>query len=199
VKLFFEKGLGRMARKNVLICGFGGCGKSTQVKMLARRFKLKALYTSRLFREMQGFDTKKQGWWESQGLKFGKIRLNNTSLDRALDKRIMEMAKNGGFIMDSWTMPWLMDGKKAIKIWLEASQEIRAKRIAKRNKASLEETIKTTGERDIFNKKMYWQAYEIKFGEDLKPFDLILKTDSLSEKQVLETLSGFLKAVLKKK
>ena len=45
---------------------------------------------------------------------------------------------------------------------------------------------------------MYWQAYGIKFGEDLKPFDMVLKTDGLSEKQVFETLSGFLKAALKK-
>ncbi|MBI5871532.1 AAA family ATPase [archaeon] len=184
--------------KNVLICGLSGSGKSTQVKLLAKKFKLKPLFTSRLFREMQNQDTKTKGWWEKQGMKFTQQRLNNLNADKAFDRKLLEMTKKCGFVMDSWTMPWLMEKKKFIAAWLKASLETRAKRVAKRNKQSIQEAIEKIKQKEELSKRIYYQAYGIKIGEDLKPFDLVLNTESLNEKKVFEILSAFVKVALKK-
>jgi predicted cytidylate kinase len=186
-------------RKNVLICGLSGSGKSTLIDGIARKFKLKALHSSRLFREMQKLDSKTEGWWENKGMQFSQMRLSNLSMDKALDKKILEMTGKGGFVIDSWTMPWLMDRKKTITVWLECSLEARVKRVAKRNKASFEEVLEGIKRKEELSKRIYWQAYGIKTGEDLKPFDMVLNVEGLNEKQALEVVSAFVKVMLKKK
>ena len=184
--------------KNLIICGMSGSGKSTQVGLLAKKFKLKPVFTSKLFRELQKQDTQTKGWWEKKGMKFTRQRLNNLSADKAFDKKLLEMTKKGGFVMDSWTMPWLMEKEKRIAVWLEATLECRGKRVAKRNKQTLEEALKSIQQKEELSKRIYYQAYGIKVGEDLKPFTLVLNTEGLNERKVFEVLSAFVKAVLKK-
>ena len=184
--------------KNLIICGLSGSGKSTVVGLLAKKHKLKPIFTSKLFRELQKQDTGTKGWWENKGMKFTQQRLNNLSADKAFDKKLLEMTAKGGFVMDSWTMPWLMEKDKRIAVWLEASQECRAERVAKRNKQTFEEALKSIKEKEDLSKRIYYQAYGIRVGEDLKPFDMVLNTEKLNEKQVFEILSAFAHAILKK-
>ncbi|MDO8647665.1 MAG: AAA family ATPase [Candidatus Diapherotrites archaeon] len=185
--------------KNLIIGGMSGSGKSTQVKLLAQKFKMKPIFTSKLFRELQKQDLQTNGFWEKQGgTKFLQQRLNNLSADKAFDKKLLEISAKGNFVMDSWTMPWLMDKDSMVAVWLEASPETRAKRVAKRNKQTQEEVLKAIKEKEELSKRIYYQAYGIKFGEDLKPFSIVLNTDNLSEKKVFAILSAFVQAVLKK-
>ncbi len=149
---------------------------------------------------MMGLNSKNPSFWDKEaGLQLLAMRSRNYELDKKLDRHLKELASKGGTCMDSWTMPWLSKESKDVRIWLNASSETRAKRIAKRDKTRVEDAVKVIRERDEKNFKLYYAMYGIRYGDDVKPFDLVLNTDQLSQKQVAEIVSTFVKIALKAK
>jgi len=99
---------------------------------------------------------------------------------------LLENAEHGNVLLDSWTMPWLLEG--GFKIWLAASLEKRAARVAQRDNMSVEEAHKMLAEKEANTKTIYKSLYGFSLGDDLKPFDFILDTDKLSASEVFAVL-----------
>ena len=179
----------------IIVSGFAGSGKSSLADSLGKELKLKVVHASALLRQMsiEGVSALKnaspekiQDWWESDEAKeFMKKRMEDESLDRALDKRLMEIAKKGNVILDSWTIGYLYKGK-AFKIWLDASAETRAKRVSERDKLDFQKVVQKIKNRDSETKALYERLYNFRMGEKLDQFNLSLKTDNMSKKQVFE-------------
>ncbi|MFH0714780.1 MAG: cytidylate kinase family protein [Candidatus Diapherotrites archaeon] len=187
-------------KRNVFVCGLAGSGKSSLADDIGKSRKLKVVHTSRLLREVAGFESKSEGFWEKdKGMQFLQARMRNYELDKKLDRKLKELASKGGKVMDSWTMPWLWKEPKDVRIWLETSSEARARRIAKRDKIEFERALKMVNERDDKNVRLYYSMYGMQLGKDFTPFDLILKTDSFNQKQVFEIVDAFVKVALKAK
>ncbi|MBI5884670.1 cytidylate kinase family protein [archaeon] len=177
-----------------------GSGKSTQVDLLGKHFKLKVIHSSRLFREFNSLDTKTKGWWEKeQAREFTKKRFNDLNIDKAFDHHLMKLARKESSIADSWTLPWLLKESEVCSIYLLASQEARAKRIAGRDKIPVEQALKAVRQRDDENIKLYFNLYNYRIDLDLQKFNLVLKTDNLSIKQINEVLKAFIKSYFKMK
>ena len=83
-------------------------------------------------------------------------------------------------------MPWLL--KTGFKIWLVASVEKRAERIAKRDKLPIKEALQVLKEKEARTKSIYKKLYGFKLGEDFEPFDLVLDTDALNAGEVFQVL-----------
>ena len=98
----------------------------------------------------------------------------------------MQYAQQGRVLLDSWTMGWLL--KTGFKIWLVASVEKRAERIAKRDKISYQEALRVLKEKEAKTKAIYKKLYGFTLGEDFEPFDLVLDTDNLSAGEVFQVL-----------
>ena len=168
-----------MTKKIVCICGMAASGKSTQVDLLGERFGLKVIHTSRLFREMQGLDLKSEGFWEKEGAKFTQKRLGNLSLDYSLDKKLVEIAQDGNVIFDSWTLPWLLKGS-CLSIYLKTSQDIRARRVSRRDDLDWQDALQAIRKRDETDTAMYKRLYNYDISTDvLDVFQLIINTDNL--------------------
>jgi cytidylate kinase len=134
-----------------------------------------------------GHKTTGEGWWETaEGIKFLEKRLGNLEIDRKVDEKILDWANRGGVVLDSWAMPWLL--KKGFKIWLEASEKVRAQRLAERDILGLEEALRVLREKEAKTKAIYKKLYGFKLGEDFVPFQLILDVDLLSKDEVFEAL-----------
>ncbi len=180
------------ADKKIVICisGMAGTGKSTLTKKLAEKFGLKCYSGGDALKELassEGYDVARQGWWESpEGLNFLNERLKDPKFDKAVDAKLLEYAQQGNVLLDSWTMPWLL--KDGFKIWLLASLDKRAARVAVRDKISVEETFKVLEEKEGRTKAIYKELYGFSLGEDLSPFDLVLETDNLTAQEVFEVL-----------
>jgi cytidylate kinase len=181
-----------VAPKKTVICisGMAGTGKSTLSKKLAERYGLRYFSGGDVLKDLakhEGYDVSIRGWWESsEGLKFLNERINDPKFDKLVDDKLLEFAQQGNVLLDSWTMPWLL--KEGFKIWLAASFEKRAARVAVRDGMTESQAREVLKEKETRTKSIYRELYGFGLGEDFKPFDFILDTDNLSANEVFEVL-----------
>lgn len=163
-----------------------GTGKSTLSKRLAEKYNLKYYSGGDALKALakdEGYIVSDDGWWESpSGLNFLKERVNDPKFDKAVDNKLLEYAHQGNVLLDSWTIPWLFEG--GFKIWLQASFEKRAARVAVRDKMTIPQAFKVLEEKEAQTKAIYKSLYGFTLGEDLAPFDLVLDTDNLGASEV---------------
>ncbi len=196
----FQEKTKRSHKRNVIICisGMAGSGKSTAAKKLAEKYQLKYYSGGDALKALaiqEGYKPLEQGWWESEeGMRFLEKRTKNSKHDKEIDEKLLEFAKKGEVILDSWTMPWIL--QKGFKIWLEASLHKRAERIAKRDGISVKEAFKALKIKEEKTKAIYKKLYGFSLGEDFAPFHLILDTDNLTAEEVFQTLCRVIDNIL---
>lgn len=178
--------------EKIIICISGppGCGKSTVAKRLAQKYGLRYISGGEALKELAaeaGFKPSGEGWWETEeGRRFLNKRMEDPNFDRRVDEKLIEAAKQGNVVLDSWTMPWLLD--EGFKVWLDATLDVRANRAAKRDNISLERAKKLILERERKTKEIYRKLYGFNLGEDFSPFHVILDTDRLDADEVFKAL-----------
>jgi len=169
----------------ICICGLAGSGKSTQARQLARKYGFKHYSGGDALKVLAldaGYNDIDRGWWESsEGLRFLEKRREDPKFDEAIDKKLLELAQRGNVILDSWTMPWLL--KEGFKIWLEASIERRAERVARRDRISVDDALKALRRKEEQTKSIYKKLYGFDLGEDFAPFHFILDTECLNSEE----------------
>jgi len=186
------KNRGREEKKKVVICisGMTGSGKSIVAKKLAAKYGLGYFSGGNALKTLaheEGYDPDIRGWWETaEGLRFLQQRMGDPAFDRRIDEKLLELAEQGNVVLDSWTMPWLL--KEGFKIWLEASPQVRAKRVVNRDDISIEEAVKALKEKDERTRQIYNGLYGFDLGHDLSPFNLVLATDELDPDEVFHAV-----------
>ena len=180
------------------ICGMAGCGKSTLAKRIASKYGLRYYSGGDALKALAleaGYKRVDRGWWESrEGMKFLQTRVQDPSFDKKIDQKLLEWAEHGAVVLDSWTMPWLLE--KGFKVWLEASPEARAKRIAKRDGTSVPSALAALTEKDSKTRAIFKTLYGFSLGEDFTPFDLILDVNQLTAEEVLQALTQVIDQML---
>jgi cytidylate kinase len=178
--------------KPIVICisGMAGTGKSTLSKKIAKKYNLRCYSGGDALKDLakdEGYQVTGEGWWESpEGLKFLENRVKDPQFDKEVDDKLLGYAKQGNVLLDSWTMPWLLsDG---FKIWLMASLDKRAARVAERDKMTIAEAYEVLKEKEAQTKAIYKKLYGFSLDEDYTPFNFILDTDNLNADQVYEVL-----------
>ncbi len=191
----------------ILICGFSASGKSYLVNFVAKKLNYNYVHTSDILNQfacgisknkIQIENTKMNtGWYEFSGL--DKKRNKSKILDKKHDKFLMNLVKTkDNLVLDSWTLPYLIkDNPKIIKIWLDGTEKIRAKRLALRDKITYKEAYKLLKEKDNFSKKHFKKLYGFTLGKDKKVFDIVINTTHLSITQVEYKTMSFLKKKIK--
>jgi cytidylate kinase len=179
-------------KKKVVICigGMTGSGKSTVAKRLADKYGLSYFSGGNALKTLaqdEGYNPDVTGWWETaEGLKFLRQRIGDPAFDKRIDEKLLKLAEQGNVVLDSWTMPWLL--KEGFKIWLEASPQVRAKRLVNRDSISMGEAIKAMKEKDEQTRQIYKNLYGFDLGHDLSPFNLVLTTDELDPDEVFHAV-----------
>jgi len=179
-------------KKKVVICisGMTGSGKSTVAKRLAAKYGLDYFSGGNALKSLaqeEGYNPDLTGWWETaEGLKFLQQRMGDPDFDKRIDEKLLELAKQGNIVLDSWTMPWLLKG--GFKVWLEASAQVRAKRVMNRDSISIEEAVKALTKKDEQTRQIYKNLYGFDLGNDLSPFNLVLATDDLNPEEVFHAV-----------
>jgi cytidylate kinase len=158
-------------------------------KGLAKEFGMKNLSGGDVLKEMaqeQGFKTKGDDWWDTdEGMKFLSQRKENYEFDKKVDEKLKEIFQRGGAVITSYTLPWLVSG--GIKIWLGGSRQNSAQRMQSRDNMEISNALEIVKKRYEENRALYKKLYGFDFGEDLSVFDVIINTDGLDAKAVLDT------------
>ena len=184
--------------KSIVISGPPAVGKTTVSKGLALEFGLRYLSGGDVLKEMaceHGFDSAGDDWWDTEnGMKFLKLREENSEFDKKLDEKLMRLFNQGGMVVTSYTLPWINEG--GIKIWLDGSHEISSKRMQSRDNMSSQDAYEITRKRFDKNKALYKRIYNFDFGLDKSVFDLVINTDSLSAQQVIDEAKEAVRGIL---
>ena len=184
--------------KSIVISGPPAVGKTTVAKGLAEEFQLQYLSGGDVLKEMaseHGFDSSGDDWWDTEdGMKFLNQREQNSEFDKKLDKKLITLFEEGGMVITSYTLPWLI--QDGIRIWLEGSHESSTKRMQSRDSMSSEDAYEITKERFDKNKALYKKIYNFDFGEDKSVFDLIINTDHLTAQQVIDVAKEMVRKLL---
>ena len=184
--------------KSIVISGPPAVGKTTVAKGLASEFNLKYLSGGDVLKELareQGFEVDGDDWWDTDdGMKFLHQRETNSEFDKKVDEKLIGLFNQGGMVITSYTLPWLVDN--GIKIWLEGSHHSSTERMQNRDNMSSEEAYEVTRERYDKNKALYKKLYDFDFGDDTSVFDVIINTDNLTAKQVIDVATETVRKLL---
>lgn len=184
--------------KSIVISGPPAVGKTTVAKGLAEEFNLKYLSGGDVLKEMakeHGFNSDGDDWWDTkEGMEFLSQREENDEFDKKLDEKLTVLFNEGGMVITSYTLPWLIND--GIKIWLEGSHESSTKRMQSRDNMSSEEAYEVTKERFDKNKALYKKLYDFDFGDDKSVFDVIINTNHLTAQQVIDVAKETVRKLL---
>ncbi len=183
----------------IVVCGMSASGKTDLAKTLSSHFGLPLLGGTDILKEMaveRGYRHGGDDWWDSsEGLRFLKERESNAEFDKETDRKMKAVIEKGNVVVTSYTAPWITNA--GFKIWLSATAGTRAERMAHRDHSDVGVTVGIIAERDEENRKLYKRLYNIDFGRDISPFDLVIETDGRSEAEVaqiaIEKLEGKMK------
>ena len=160
----------------ISISGLTGCGKNTLGEAIAKEFRLRMVAPT--FKDL----AKKEG---VSLMEFQKRAEKDPNIDLKFDELLKEEAAKGDCVVTTWLGSWMVDAD--FKIYLYASEKIRAERITKRDGMTNEEALKHVKKRDDSNIMRYKKLYKIDI-TDTSKFDLVLDTDKLTKEQTKEVV-----------
>lgn len=173
--------------KSFIISGMSASGKTTVAIKVAEMFGINYLCGGDILKNLaisKGYQYSGEDWWDtSKGMKFLEERKKSYQFDHEVDNKMIKSIQKGGVVVTSYTTPWLSN--TGVKIWLKASPQNRAKRLAFRDKISYKDALIVIQKRDIENMNLYKKMYNFVIGKDLSVFHLVLDTDFLSKHDVI--------------
>jgi cytidylate kinase len=158
----------------IAISGRSGCGNTTVSTLVSQITGYPLInFTFRNLAEERGVD-----FWT-----LSRMAEEDDSIDLELDRRQVEMAlEQKSCVLGSRLAIWVL--KEAdLKVYLEASLEVRVARIHRREGGSLEERLKETRQRDLNDTERYKRIYSIDNTQS-DVADLVINTDNLNAQEI---------------
>ena len=164
----------------ITISGPPGSGKTTVAKLLAKKLNYPLVSGGEIFRRMareMNMDL----------VEFSKYAEQNPEIDRKIDEEIVRIVKSmDDVVVDSRLGGWMMHlhGIDAFKVYIDASPDVRARRIMERDGGNFEKVLNDMLIREESEKKRYLDIYGIDFSrKDI--YDLVINSDDLSPEEII--------------
>ncbi|MCR5252858.1 MAG: AAA family ATPase [Treponema sp.] len=166
----------------IAISGKSGCGNTTVSTLLSQKLNIKLInYT---FRQLAA----------EKGLTLAQVIENaktDDSYDEYVDNHQVELARAENCVLGSRLAIWML--KEAdFKVYLFASDEVRANRVFEREGGDLEEIKRFTSMRDSEDSRRYKKLYNIDNNE-YGFVDLFIDTSKYNPEQIVELILSELK------
>lgn len=161
----------------VAISGKSGCGNTTVSTLLAK--KLGVTLINFTFRQLA----------QEQGISLAEVierAKTDDSFDRAVDTRQVALAEKESCVLGSRLAIWMLT-KADFTVYLLADEEVRARRIQKREGGNLEEIMAFTRMRDSEDSARYKKLYNID-NTDYSKASLVIDTALYSPDEIVEQI-----------
>jgi len=170
----------------IAISGKSGCGNTTVSRMVADSLELRFInFTFRNLAQERGLSLKE----------VLELAAKDDSLDREVDTRQAEMAREeGGCVLGSRLAIWMLP-EADLKVFLTARPETRAKRIQGREGDSFQNIARFTASRDRQDHERYLRIYNID-NDDYSFADIVIESDDISPFEIAEMIIAAAKGKL---
>jgi predicted cytidylate kinase len=137
------------------------------------------VYAGQIFRE----EAVRRGMSLAQ---LNELAAADSSVDRALDERQVELLRGGGLVLESRLSGWLAhrDRIPAFKIWLTADRDERIRRLVARDGEDVATQERITSERETRERDRYLRYYGVDL-QNLSIYDLVVDSTRMSPQEVL--------------
>jgi cytidylate kinase len=165
------------------VSGPAGSGKSTTAAGLAAALGLEHVSGGDIFRELAD----ERGYTP---VEFNRLAEEDDQIDRDLDRRLYDIAhERDDLVLESRLSGWLAGETADLRIWLDAPDDVRARRVAEREAKPVDVAREETLERARSEAHRYREYYDIDI-HDRSIYDVVLNTARWSPETVLDVLTA---------
>ena len=167
----------------IAISGKSGCGNTTVSTLLAQRLGLRLInYTFHSMAQERGLSFEE----------FSRLAEKDDQYDLYLDRHQVELASSGGCVLGSRLAIWLLP-RASLRVYLVASLEERARRVALREGLDPALARSAVEERDSRDRNRYLRLYHIDI-DDYRLADLVVDTEAGQPPYVVDVILAALRA-----
>ncbi len=163
----------------IAISGKAGSGKSSVGARVAQILKLRVV--SHSFKTLA----------EKSGKTLMQVQEEaaaNPDIDKDMDEMIKAEAAKGDCVVVTWLGPWIVRHPD-LRVWLDATDETRAARIAGRDRMGDKAALEHIKKRDADNRERYLKLYGIDI-DDRSEFDIVLNSGKFSIEQLAQMIAN---------
>jgi len=172
------------------VSGHPGSGTSTLVQSLMLRFGWDSLNGGDVFRD----EAKRRGMTLGA---FGELCKNEPEVDKTLDAMLQErmQGEDAAQIVESRLAGWWAHRLElpCVRLWLDVSDEERARRVAHREGLTVEEALAANTRRSVVDGERFRLLYDL-VPEDPEPYTHVVDATLLNASQILEHVVALLEA-----
>ncbi len=172
----------------ITLSGPHGTGKTTYAKAVAKKFKLRYISAGQLFRQI----AKEKGMTLEE---LSEQAANDELIDKLVDDRTRHDAEKGNVVIEGQLAGWVVGDRANVKIRLVSPEDVRIRRIAKRDRMRIAQARKQTVGREDNQRERYKRYYGIDV-DDASIYDFTIETDKHSISQTSRLLEKTIKSFL---
>ncbi|RMD67194.1 hypothetical protein D6817_02185 [Candidatus Pacearchaeota archaeon] len=201
-----------MTKPVFVISGLPGCGNSSVARALASRLGLNYFSPGNLFKSVANGSYKTQPYaktfvemCEEMSIQIPQFSLDKDNETQAanqlwqsefgkskefhelIDRMQTELASRGGYVIEGKLSIWKIK-TPAFKVWLKASFEKRAERVAERERIALDEAKEMLERKEKIERKEWKRIYGFDYVEQEKLADLVLDTTDKSQFEIADEI-----------
>ena len=166
----------------ITISGVPGSGKTTVARLVARELAIEHVYAGEIFRRQA----------EERRIplaEYLRMAETNDTIDRDLDAYMLRRAGEGPAVLEGRLTAYIAEqaGVPALKVFLDASEAVRAERIAAREGGATAERLREIQEREASDRSRYRAIYGVDY-HDERLYDLVMATDRQTPEELARAI-----------
>ncbi len=173
----------------ITLSGLPGSGTSTVARLVATELGVDHLDGGTVFRTVAA----------EQGMSlavYAAMAEHDENIDRALDDRLTERARQGDVLLESRLSGWLATRANldALRVWIACDEVERARRVGGRDGHDAEGALRHNQQRETSERARYLGYYDIDL-TDLSIYDLVLDSTDVGPEELVAAITTAARAL----